>query len=336
LGMVDVLGVGALNIDLFFEVNGLEWGGFRFVPGGEIMGEEGRFDDALAELKANARQLGRSGGGSAANCIYALSRMGFSTAFLGNVGEDEEGDFLLDAMGGVDVSHVGRSGRSGQCLSLLKDGERALLVLPKANDRVRLTEGDVALANHCKVVHMSSFASSAALDQQVALADGLAEDVMVSLDPGERYARRGLDDILPLLRRTDVLFLNDREMRMLTGMGARDGGERLLGLGPDVVVCKSGAKGSSVITEEGMFPIEPVPVKVVDMTGAGDVYAAGFLAGLLKGWGLRRCGDFASLVASRSIGGIGREAYPDRDLLVHFGRPMGKDSHPQARGRKAR
>ncbi len=334
--MVDVLGVGALNLDLFFEAEGLEWGGLRFVPGGEIMGEEGRFYDALAELQAKARSLGRSGGGSAANCINALSRMGFSTAFLGNVGKDEEGDFLLNGMGDVDISHVGRMGRSGQCLSLLKDGERALLVLPNTNDRFRLREDDVALANRCKVVHMSSFASSSALDQQVVLANGLAEDVIVSLDPGERYARRGLDEILPLLRRTDVLFVNDREMKMLTGMGAREGGERLLGLGPDVVVCKSGAEGSSVITEEDVFPIEPVPVKVVDKTGAGDVYAAGFLAGLLKGWGLRRCGDFASLAASRSIGGIGREAYPDKDLLVHFGRSMGKDNRPQARGRKAR
>jgi ribokinase len=91
-----------------------------------------------------------------------------------------------------------------------------------------------------------------------------------------------------------------------------------------------------VITEEGVFPIEPVPVKMVDKTGAGDVYTAGFLAGLLKGWGLRSCGDFASLAASRSIGGIGRDAYPDKDLLVHFGRSMGKDNKTQARGRKAR
>ena len=151
-----------------------------------------------------------------------------------------------------------------------------------------------------------------------------------------RAGERGLDDILPLLRGTDILFLNDREMRMLTGMGAREGGQRLLGLGPDVVVCKSGAKGSSIITEEGLLPIEPMPVRVVDVTGAGDVYAAGFLAGILKGWGLRRCGDFASLVASMSIGGIGREAYPDKDVLVHFERHGGKDGAPQARGRKVR
>ena len=334
--MVDVLGVGALNLDLFFEVEGLEWGGLRFVPGTEVIGEGERFVSVLAQLKANARPLGRSGGGSAANCTYALSRMGFSTAFLGNVGEDEEGDFLLSGMGRIDTTHVGRSGRSGQCLSLLKDGERALVVLPNANDRIRFTDDDLALANRCKVVHMSSFASRAALDQQVVLADGLVEDVIVSLDPGERYARRGLDDMMPLLRRTDVLFLNDREMRMLTGMGAREGGQRLLGLGPDVVVCKSGEKGSSIIIEEGLLPIEPVPVRVVDATGAGDVYAAGFLAGILKGWSLRRSGDFASLVASMSIGGIGREAYPDKDVLVHFGRYGGKEGTPQARGRKVR
>jgi ribokinase len=252
------------------------------------------------------------------------------------VGQDEEGDFLLSGMAGIDTTRVARSGRSGQCLSLLKEGERALVVLPNANDRIHFSDEDLGLANRCKVVHMSSFASSAALDQQVTLADGLAEDVILSLDPGERYARRGLEGILPLLRRTDILFLNDREMKMLTGMGAREGGQRLLGLGPDVVVCKSGQKGSCIITEEGLLPIEPVPVRVVDVTGAGDVYAAGFLAGIIKGWGLRRCGEFASLAASRSIGGIGREAYPDQEVLVHFGRQGRREGGPQARGRKAR
>ena len=180
------------------------------------------------------------------------------------------------------------------------------------------------MANRCKVVHMSSFASARRWNNRSSWSRGLPEDVILSLDPGERYARRGLDEILPLLRRTDVLFVNDREMKMLTGMGAREGGERLLGLGPDVVVCKSGAEGSSVITEEGVFPIDPVPVKVVDRTGAGDVYAAGFLAGLLKGWGLRRCGDFASLAASRSIGGIGREGIPGQGPVGPFWPVHGK------------
>lgn len=318
--MTDVLGVGALNVDMLFEVESLEIGGVRFVPGGELVAQEGRFDVVLRELGDKGRLLGRSGGGSAANCIFALMRMGFASAFLGTVGEDREGDILLRGMEGVDLGHVRRSGHTGRCVSLLADGERSLLVLPNANDMLRVAEEDLALANACKVVHLSSFAGRAALEQQIVLADRLVDDVILSFDPGERYARRGMEEMLPLLRRTDVLFITEREMAWLTGMGAKEGGRRLLDQGPDIVVCKLGSEGSMVITKEDWYRIDPVPVTVVDKTGAGDVYAAGFLVGIMKSWSLRRCGAFASLAAARSITGLGREAYPDRNLLLQFAR----------------
>ena len=98
--MRDALGVGALNLDLIYQVDSLEMAGMKFRPGGEVVADGTRFQAVLQELRAKGRLLGRSGGGSAANAISAMARMGIGTGFIGTVGKDEEGGFPPSADGG--------------------------------------------------------------------------------------------------------------------------------------------------------------------------------------------------------------------------------------------
>jgi ribokinase len=319
---MDVIGVGALNVDLFYEVPSLTIGGRAFEPGGEVFGDEGVFNQVSAELAKKAELISRSGGGSAANTVVALARMGYSTGFLGVAGKDEEGKYLLGSMEGVDVSHVKRYKRSGMCISMLKGGERSLLGLPNANDYFSFNEDDLGFLNSAKFVHMSSFAADSALSMQKQLVNLLDEDVYLSFAPGHFYARRGLKQIADIVERSRILFVNEREVSMLTGLGPREGSRSLLELGPAVVACTLGENGSLITTRNTELDVPAKKTVVVDTTGAGDVYAAGFLASYLDGANLETCGQIASAAAAFSIASHGREGYPDERFLRKYAREL--------------
>jgi sugar/nucleoside kinase (ribokinase family) len=318
--MKDVVGVGSLNKDLIYEVEGLEIAGRSFSPGGAVIGTEEQFRTVLETVQKDGHLLQKSGGGSAANAVHSMSRMGFSTGFIGTVGKDEDGDFLIQSMGMVDCSHVKRTSTTGACVSLIAEQDRSLILMPNANDELTVTQDDMEYANGFSIVHLSSFVSDSALKEQIRLVRSLDSDVLVSFDPGEIYARKGLDSIHPIIERSAVMFVNENELRNITGQKGMGGAADLMRMGPRTIVLKMGAAGSTVFSGGANHFIPSKRVKVVDKTGAGDVYASGFLAGVLRGWSAEDCAEFATQAAARSIGSAGREGYPDARMLERFER----------------
>lgn len=318
--MKDIVGVGSLNQDLIYEVEGLEVAGRSFTPGASVVGTAEQYKAVLEEVSREGHLLLRSGGGSAANAVYSMSRMGFSTGFIGTVGNDEEGDFLIKSMGKVDCSHVKRTARTGACISLIAERDRSLILLPNANDDLAITKEDVEYANGFSIVHVTSFVSGSALQEQIKLVSSLDEAIMVSFDPGSVYAKKGLDAIHPIIKRCGIMFVNEQELRTITGQNGVAGVGDLMRMGPKVVVLKMGAAGSTVFSGGANHFIPSKRVKVVDKTGAGDVYASGFLAGVLRGWTVEDCAEFATRAAAVSIASAGREGYPDARMLERFER----------------
>lgn len=320
--MMEVIGIGALNLDLLYEVDDLSLlrqRGWGFAPGKEATISADRYQELLELLKEVAVLRARSGGGSAANTICALARMGFRTGFVGRVGDDEEGAFILDQMPGVDISHVKRGGRSGICIVILdKRKDRALAVQPNANDEITLADLDIPYLSATRYLHLSSFVGDTPLAAQLQLMELLPAAVKVSIDPGELYARRGLEAILPLIKRSSLFFATEDELSSLTG--ADDYSRACLAiatLGPEIVVCKRGKEGAYLYSREYQGSIRHNGVtSVIDNTGAGDVFNAGFLAGLLLGRPLPYCLELANRLAAKSLGGYGRTCYPDSTDLA--------------------
>jgi ribokinase len=310
----DVVGFGALNIDLIFRVEDdflVEW---ELRPGEEVASPRFSRDELMAALDRRGQLLGRSGGGSAANAAVALARTGHRVGYLGKVGLDHEGQFLMDSMESVCIDSIRRENRSGLCVSLLPSStaDRVLLVFPGANDSLRSDDVDVHIANRSRFVHLTSFVGDAPFEAQKAVVLTLDDEVSVSFDPGILYARRGLDALLPILKRCSVMFPSREEVELLTGEPWEQGCESLRMLGGSIVACTLGADGSFVISDQGAF-LQPAPqVTVQDTTGAGDVYAAGFLAGLLAGNTIRECAELATRWAVKSITGLGRSLYPSK------------------------
>jgi len=320
--MEKIVGFGALNLDLIYEVKDLRLISSKegsLVPGKEVFGSEEEFLFLLEQVGQFGTLKSKSGGGSAANTIVALARMGFSTKFIGKVGEDEEGDFILENMRPVHTGSIRRGNKSGICLVVLdRHQDRFLFVQGNANNSLTIDEIDLDALSDNSWIHLTSFIGDPPIEAQKLLLSHLSKSVKVSLDPGEIYAKRGLDIIRPLIRRCHILFLTEKEVGLLTNEDLAAGIRHLMEIGPSILVCKKGSQGSHVFNREGDFEVPAAQVKVLDNTGAGDVYNAGFLAGLFLGRSLEESASFATKIATKSVTGYGREQYPTKEDLDNF------------------
>jgi sugar/nucleoside kinase (ribokinase family) len=319
----EVVCLGAVNVDLLYRVEDLApflqvWP--RLQPGGEVPltpAEEAFLQKLLAQ---HARFQTRCGGGQAANTAWALARMGVSVALVGRVGADADGDFLLEGLAGVDWRRATRAGASGRAYILVDSaGERTILVAPNTNDELKEEDIPWKVFETAKFLHLTSFVGDEPLRAQEKLARRLEGWVRLSLDPGELYARRGREALLPLLAWLETLFVTEAEWRLL-------GGEldSLPAWAPPVVLIKRGPRGARLLTRRVIqdFPAEATE-QVVDTLGAGDVFAAGFLAGQAAGLPLEPAVRLAVRAAGHSLAGTGRERYPDKAFLETQLRQLG-------------
>jgi ribokinase len=279
----DVVGFGALNVDRLFKVNKI----------------------AEAEEESFIENCVEACGGSAANTIVALARLNCKVGFVGKVGCDREGDLLLEDFRreGVDIDGVIRAkrGKSGSVMGFVnKDGARALCIDSGINDTIKLSEVNTAYVSQARFLHLTSFVGEASFQTQKKLLAALLGTVKVSFDPGALYARRGLAQLEPIIKKSYVLMPNVVELELLTGeKNYCKGADALIGKGVKIVVVKLGGDGCYVTDGRERHLIEAFKVKVVDTTGAGDAFCAGFLYGLLNNKSLYECGRLGNFVASR-------------------------------------
>ncbi len=314
---VQIICLGAINLDLIYQVEDLA--PFRELLPGLRAGGEAALDDGrekrLKELLGrHGRLLARSGGGQAANTAFALARLGIPAALVGRVGQDADGAFLKESLPGVNLMHLVQAGESGRAYVLVDPGgERTIFVAPNTNDELR--EEDIPLEEMKKAdfVHFTSFAGDKPLTVQERVAARLKESdgPVITLDPGELYARRGREALADLLGCIETLLVTETEWLLLGGHM-----ECHPDWAPPCVLIKRGAKGARLLLE-GYYQDLParVPEKLADTLGAGDVFAAGYLAGRALGLKPARAVLLAIQAAACSLQGTGREAYPDEAFL---------------------
>jgi len=263
-------------------------------------------------------------GGSAANTIHGLSKLGISTGFAGMVGDDANGKALLQDFhsAGVDTSQikVKAKAQTGSVLCLSdQQGKRSLYVSPGANDLLAMDDIDLTRVGQAAWLHLSSFAGDRQFEISMELLNWLDESVKVSFSPGALYVSKGTEALSRMLKRTHVLFINQDEIQQLTGQSFDIGAEICLKQGCHIVVVTLGkgtsyktALATSYIRDAGNeYIIEPISDDKVadsDTTGAGDAFAAGFLYGLLRGKEILECGRLGDIVAQFSITKVGARA----------------------------
>jgi ribokinase len=240
--------------------------------------------------------------------------MGIPAALVGRVGQDEEGAFLKDGLAGVNLEYLKEEGASGRAYVLVEPGgERTIFVAPNTNDE--LAESDVPweALGRAPFLHLTSFVGDGPLEVQKDAARRLKqfERVAISLDPGELYARRGRAALGTMLAEVETLILTEPEWLLLEGHM-----ECHPDWASDFVLIKQGAQGARLLMKDYYqdFPADS-PERLVDTLGAGDVFAAGYLAGRALGRKLITSVHLAIKAAAYSLRGTGREHYPDQAFL---------------------
>ena len=289
----DVICFGALNVDRLYRVNRIA----------------GRDEESfIIDFKEAL-------GGSAANTAVGLARLGLKTAFIGKISDNREGKLLLNDFKrqNVDVDGiiVSKEGICGIVMGYVDTkGDRALYVDPGVNDSLELKEIDLKYAGNTAFLHLTSFVGENPFKAQKELVRRL-RDVRISFDPGGLYARKGLAVLKIMIERSFVMLPSENELKLLTGKKYAEGSKILIKKGVSIVAVKLGERGCYVTNGKESYLVEPYKVKVVDTTGAGDAFCAGFLYGLIKNKDLYECGRFGNFVASRCIEKVGaREGLP--------------------------
>lgn len=293
-----------------------------------------RVERILLDGEAPVGEFRLMPGGSAANTIYGLAKLGVKTGFIGAVGDDDMGRISIEDFKsvGVDVSQIKikKGAKTGSVLCLSdRQGQRSLYVLPGANNLLNRKNIDLDYVSQTNILHLSSFVHKRQFELQKQLLANLGPSVKVSFAPGAIYAHEGISQLAPLLKRTYILFINSNELVQLTGEDLIHGAQKCLEQGCRIVVVTLGGRRDKLVGKktlrkttlacyilysEGEYLVESKPNQpelVVDTTGAGDAFAAGFLYGFLKGKDLPQCGLLGDIVARFSITKIGaREGHP--------------------------
>ncbi|MFB6086476.1 MAG: carbohydrate kinase family protein [Halodesulfurarchaeum sp.] len=274
----------------------------------------------------------RSGGGSAANVASALAGFDLESGLIGSVGDDDHGRMATRELRetGVDVSGVLTvPGGETTVKYLVVDDQGEVMVL--ANDGVNEAIGpddlEASQLDGADHVHLTGQRPETA-ERLIDLAQKAG--ITVSFDPGRRIEERAFE---PLLDRVDVLLLNELEAEAV--FPAAEGAAVEAAASDDrVIVIKRGSSGASVYTPEATVHHPGFPVEAVDTTGAGDAFAAGFLAATVGGRDFGRGGrdpglagdgaDFEGVLAVANASGAltvtepGARTTPDATQLETF------------------
>lgn len=291
---------------------------------------------------ADADTFRKAAGGAPANVAVGLARLGVASAFLGMVGEDGFGRFLVDTLqaAGVDTGPLRFTAAARTALafvSLAEDGDREFLFYREPGADTLLAPGDVAASDiaQAKLLHFGSISLIAEPSASATLhAVGLARQLGVrrsydpnlreALWPGAEAARAGL---LRGLREAEIVKISEEEVRFLTGRDELEAGVRALWHDElSLVAVTQGRAGSRWFTREASGSAPGFAVAAVDATGAGDAFMAGLLAGLIErpgavgdGAALERICRYANAcgaLATTVRGAI--PAMPDRDSVARL------------------
>jgi sugar/nucleoside kinase (ribokinase family) len=274
----------------------------EFIPEGQ--------DTALVE------QIRLTAAGSAAGTAVDLARLGLDVVSMGAIGDDELGDFLVSVMTrrGVDVSRLARRGTdqtSASILPIRPDGGRPSFHVPGANLTVGVGDVDLQELAGAEAVHLGGPDVTFGLNDPAffaALDTARANGAFVTMD-----LLSNLEDLLKgamaFLPHVDYFLPNEEQLLLATGLtDVEEAAGTLLAHGLSAVLVTLGGEGSLVVTREGAVRVPALPVEVVDTTGCGDAYCAGFIAGLVEGLGVEAAARWGTAAAAEVATGLGSDA----------------------------
>lgn len=313
--MKNVLGIGNALVDVLVKVNDesileefdLEKGSMQLVS--EKLAS--KIDKATE--KYNKEQ---ASGGSASNTMRGLAKLGVESGYIGKVGNDKTGDFFRKELEEYNIKPHLQSGstNTGRAITIItKDTERTFATHLGSAIELKAKDLRKDVFEQYQVVHLEGY-----LVQNRELMEKIAElakavNAEISIDLASFNI---VEDNLEFLEEfvennVDIVFANEEEAKAYGKDNTEDGFYKL-GKQTNIAVIKTGKNGSVIHSNGELYEISSIPSEVIDTTGAGDLYASGFLYGYINNYNLKKCGDIGALLAGMVIELVGAKIDENR------------------------
>ena len=274
------------------------------------------------------RDFQTHGGGSSANFAMECARLGMDIQLFGKVGDDVFGRFVLVELedNKVDTSNVLLTDRkTGVTFAMVQGIDRSFITFRGENATYNINDIDLTKIS-ADLVHLPSyFLMDGLRDDYVKLIDLLhGADIPVSFDTGwdpRGFPKESVEPLYDIIPKVDIFLPNLDEARKILGNDRLTPGGAasiLLDMGVKIVVIKMGKDGCYVTDGRVAEQVPAFNVNVVDTTGAGDTFIAGFVMGHIHGRSLRECAVIGAATAGLKIGGVGWSKYPTRERVNRF------------------
>jgi sugar/nucleoside kinase (ribokinase family) len=309
-GDLDLLVLGDANPDLVLR-------------GGDVVPAFGQAEHLVDDARLTI-------GGSGAILACGAAKLGLRVAIAAVIGDDLFGGFVRDGLAahGVDVSGVRVDPETPTGVTVVLSGrdDRAILTMPGTIAALSMERIDRVLLERARHVHVSSYFLQAALTRSLSdvflgvRGRGGTTSVDPNWDPSERWD----GGLLDLLATTDVFLPNAMEATRVAHTSDLDAAARSLAERAGVVAIKNGDRGAVARSAGVTHRVEPLRTALVDSTGAGDSFDAGFLAAWLDGAPLDRALALANVcgaLSTREMGGTGAQATMDEAVAMLEGTP---------------
>ncbi|MBQ6101476.1 MAG: adenosine kinase [Bacteroidales bacterium] len=318
--MKKILGIGSALVDILTQIPNEQILNKLNLPKGSMIYVDAQ---TSVEIGKKLAYLGNqmASGGSAANTMSGLAQLGIEAGFLSKIGKDEVGEFFAKQMTETHVKPLMLKSNtpSGRVQALVTaDGERTFATCLGAAAEMCADDIQPELLQGWDIFYVEGYLVANPTMLRKAIETAKAQGMTIAIDLASyNVVEESRDFLLELINNyVDIVFANEKEAFALTGMEPEAAldyiAERC-----DIAVVKVGAKGAFVKRGNEIVTIPPMKADVVDTTGAGDMWAAGFLAGLVKGENLQKCGMMGAIVAKNIIEVMGAKMDEARWEKIH-------------------
>jgi len=318
--MTKILGMGNALVDIMIKHNDDRILDDFGLPKGSMQLVDKVFSGKILEgTRSFARQ--QTSGGSAANTIHGLANLGVSAGFLGTVGNDDFGDFFREDMEKNMINPILFHGKeeTGRAVALVSpDSERTFATYLGAAIELSPLNLSSEIFKGYSYFHIEGYLvqNHELIKKAVSLAK--ENNLIVSLDLASyNVVEENLEFLQMLVEEyVDIVFANEEEAKAFTGKEPKEALD-IISNNCEIAIIKIGEKGSLIKRGKEIHKVGIIDVISVDSTGAGDIYASGFLYGLVHELSLDKCGKIGSILAGKVIEVIGAKITADGWNNIH-------------------
>jgi len=316
----DVVGIGNAIVDILANVED------DFLQEHNLRKGMMRLDDELEvkRLHTCIDVVKEVSGGSAANTIVGLASLGNSVAFMGKVRDDPLGKSFEKGLKALGVDYCTKKAVSGQptacCVVLTTlDAQRTMNTCLGISGSLGPEDIDETIISQSEIIYLEGYLwdsdeAKKAFKKAVRIARETGGRVALSLSDSFCVKRHRVEFLDLVKNHIDILFANEEEIKSLFETSTLEKAISRCKEMKNICAITRSEKGSVVVFKDRIYMISPQRnINIVDTTGAGDLYAAGFLHGLIRGMDLESCGKIGSIVAAEVISHFG--ARPESSLI---------------------